>query len=212
MRHLVIFIIIFFTTACGTPPKRSPPKTGCLQSPCLITFGDSITAGYGAQISYSQRLADKLSLPLLNQGSPGLKLTDPAALTIIDNTVIGPDDIVTMMTCYNDARAYGDNPNYIKNFQQSLHEILLKLHAAHPKSIYVAGCIAQSPTENELDTLAVAQVYASVIQSENVQYIDITNQFDSTNPAYWLNSDQIHPNDTGAEAIATIFYNAIWPN
>ena len=203
---LVAFIAL---TACGTPPKKTPPKTSCLQSPCLITFGDSITAGYGAQVSYSQRLANKLGLPLLNQGIPGLKMTDPNALAIIDNTVIGPDDIVTMMTCYNDARAYGDNPNYINEFQQSLHEILLKLQAAHPKAIYVAGCIAQSPTENDLDTLTVAQTYSDIIRYTNVQYIDITNQFDSTNPAYWLNSDQIHPNDTGAEAIANIFYNSI---
>lgn len=206
-----VLILFLLVVGCGTPPKQPNPKTGCLQSPCLITFGDSITAGYGAQVSYSQRLANKLGLPLLNQGSPGLKLTDPLALAIINSTIIGPYDTVTMMTCYNDARSHGDDPAYLTKFQAAAQAAISAIEAQHPKALYVAGCIAHSPTSADLDVLNVAQNYSVLIspQVSSTQYIDITNQFDSTNPNYWLNSDQIHPNDAGAEAIANIFYNAI---
>ncbi|HEV7667460.1 MAG TPA: GDSL-type esterase/lipase family protein [Thermoanaerobaculia bacterium] len=73
--------IILFTLALLGACRREIPN---LDSPgtTIVAFGDSITAGYGADgpgTTYPERLAERIGRPVINAGVPGDTTTDALA-------------------------------------------------------------------------------------------------------------------------------------
>ena len=75
-RPLVLLAFVLFAGCRREIPNLDSPGT------TIVAFGDSITAGYGAEgpgTTYPERLADRIGRPVINEGVPGDTTADALA-------------------------------------------------------------------------------------------------------------------------------------
>lgn len=75
-RPLVLLAFVLFAGCRREIPNLDSPGT------TIVAFGDSITAGYGAEgpgTTYPERLAERIGRPVINEGVPGDTTADALA-------------------------------------------------------------------------------------------------------------------------------------
>ncbi len=191
-KHFIRFSAFFVVTAIlAATTFMSVPATRAQNVPKIIALGDSITAGVGATAGngYVERLAQKVNVPIENQGRSGDTTSD--ALARLDADVISKNpDIVIVFLGGNDILQLMPRDQMFAN----LRTIIQRIQASGARVILVGihGSIFDGALEtgfqnlaNETGALYVPNVMMGILGNND------------------LLADSVHPNNAGHELIAT---------
>lgn len=157
MKTLLILSLILLSACAKTKPSK-PVE--------IYAFGDQLTAGD----SYAHRIADNLDKRLWNQAVDESTLYTSGQYRSIYNTEFNEGSIVIMLTGYNDAIEFSNEPDYVSRYGSIMKEILSKFEAAKVSS-YIGGCIKQGldqDSDNLCDSLRTE--LKSIIDSGEYKY------------------------------------------
>jgi len=156
----------------------------------IIAFGDSLTAGYGAQPGedYPSRLAAIAGTPVINAGVSGD--TTDTALARIDTDVLSRDPRVVIV-------GLGGNDFLrsapIATTEANLRTIIEKIHAAGAMVVLLGYSFPSLSANYE-------KMYERIAKDEQCLLVPNVLRGIETNPQ--LKSDEIHPNGRGYQLIA----------
>lgn len=155
----------------------------------IVAFGDSLTAGYGAEPGedYPTRLAAMTNVPIVNAGKSGD--TTESALARIDEVIANNPRIVIVGLGGNDFL----NGVAIQTTEANLRTIIGRLQSAGAM-VVLLGFQFPSITAN------YDKMYKRIADDEHCLLIRNTLSGILTDPA--LRSDQIHPNARGYDLMA----------
>jgi len=156
----------------------------------IIAFGDSLTAGYGANAGedYPSRLSAMIGTPVINAGVSGD--TTESALARVDTDVAARDPRIVIIGLGGNDFLRGVA---IGTTESNLHTIIQKVHAAGAMVILL-GYRFPSLTAN------YEKMYERVAKSERCLLVpDLLDGIESNAS---LKSDEIHPNGQGYALMA----------
>ena len=156
----------------------------------IIAFGDSLTAGYGAQPGedWPTRLATLIGTPVINAGVSG-DTTDSAAERL-DNDVLARDPRIVILGLGGNDYLRG---TAIASTEENLRKMIRKIQSAGAM-VVLLGFNFPSLSAN------YGKMYAKVAHDEGCLLVgDLLDGIES-NPS--LKSDEIHPNAKGYEILA----------
>ena len=156
----------------------------------IIAFGDSLTAGYGAQPGedYPSKLSKLIDMPVINAGVSGD--TTDMALARIDADVLSRDPrIVIVGLGGNDFLRSVE----IATTERNLRTIIRKIHAAGAMVILLGFRFPSLAVDYE-------KMYERVADDEGCLFIGRMLRGIITDPS--LKSDEVHPNARGYAIMA----------
>jgi len=156
----------------------------------IIAFGDSLTAGYGAQPGedYPSRLSRLIDKPVINAGVSGD--TTDMALARIDADVLSRDPRIVIVGLGGNDFLRGVD---IATTERDLRTIIRKIHGAGAMVILLGFRFPSLSLDYE-------KMYTSVAKDEGCLLIPRMLRGIITDPN--LKSDEVHPNGRGYEIMA----------
>jgi lysophospholipase L1-like esterase len=156
----------------------------------VIAFGDSLTAGFGAQPGedYPSNLAARLGVSVINAGVSGD--TTESALARLDTDVLARDPRVVIIGLGGNDFLRGVP---IATTEANLRTIIERIHAAHAMTVVLGF---RFPTLGP----SYESMYARVASDEHALLVPDLLDGILGNPS--LKSDEIHPNAKGYALIA----------
>jgi acyl-CoA thioesterase-1 len=168
---------------------------------CAVA-GDSIAVGYGdAGAPWPARLAASLGRPVANYGASGARLTIQGP-SQVGNAIGGKAGFIIIALGANDAINGGD-PEGVK---ATLGALIERVRAV--KAVPVVGNVTRMAGEHALYDGAVDAINAAigdVCGSEGVLLVNLHGAVSEE----MLQSDGLHPNSDGQEAIARAFHGKL---
>ena len=156
----------------------------------IIAFGDSLTAGYGAQSGedYPSRLSSSVGVPIINAGVSGNTTED--ALARIDADVLSRDPRIVIV-------GLGGN-DYLRGVpiaatEANLRSIVRRIHSAGAMVILLGFRFPSLNANYE-------EMYERVANDERCLFVSRMLKGILTDPS--LKSDEIHPNARGYQLMA----------
>jgi acyl-CoA thioesterase I len=226
MRYFLFYIVVilsFILTACRgdaskeashsseatTPAAPAAPASPKKSLPKIITFGDSLTAGYGLPVeqSYPSLLQNKLAqdgleYEVVNAGVSGD--TSAGGLARIDWALEGDVKIVILELGANDIL----RGQPIAAMKKNLGDIITR-SKAHGAEVLLAGM--EAPTNMGIQYRKAAHdAYQSLAREHGVPiipfFLDRVAGIESLNL-----TDRIHPNAEGTRIVAETVYKLLKP-
>ncbi len=185
-------MFIFLLTGCQ-PLIANRDSRGT----CVVCFGDSLTAGYGATSGndYPSLLSKKISLPVINDGVSGNTTAD--ALARLDGDVlIHHPKLVIVTLGANDYFHAVPEEETLANMTKIIEKI--QAHGAMVVWTEVRMSVIGDPYLDD---------FSAVARREHILLIPNILQGISDHPQY--KSDQIHPNDAGYAIMTDRIYGHI---
>ena len=156
----------------------------------VIAFGDSLTAGYGAQAGedYPSRVAASTGIAIINAGVSGD--TTESALARLDNDVVSRDPRIVIV-------GLGGN-DYLQSIpiattETNLRSIIDKIEAAGAAVILLGFRLPSLNADYEA-------MYERVAKDERCLFVSNVLRGILTSPE--LKSDEVHPNARGYQLMA----------
>jgi acyl-CoA thioesterase I len=156
----------------------------------IISFGDSLTAGYGASAGedYPSRLSSLIGTTVLNAGVSGD--TTEMALARIEQDVLSHDPRIVIVGLGGNDFLRGEN---ISTTEANLKTIIRKIHGAGAMVVLLGFSFPSL-------TLNYEKMYERVASEVGCLLIPHTLRGIETDPS--LKSDTIHPNARGYQIMA----------
>lgn len=190
--------------------------TGCEEDPYLVTvaghdfgamdparcaaLGDSITIGYGdAGVPWPARLASQLGCRIDNYGVGGM--TSAGGVDMIDGVLRSGPGFVLIQYGANDA-IHGRSTDALR---ANLDVMVSKIRASH--AIPLVANVSPMTDGHSLfagAARAMNRAIADFCDSEGVVMVDVASEFGSGDGL--LQPDGLHPNASGQQTIADLFY------
>ncbi|HXU34155.1 MAG TPA: GDSL-type esterase/lipase family protein [Thermoanaerobaculia bacterium] len=196
MRRALPIVLLSLALVAGC--RREIPN---LDSPgtTIVAFGDSITAGYGADgpgTTYPERLAERIGRPVINAGVPGDTTAD--ALARIEPMLAENPWLVIVELGGNDLLQQVP----IERTEANLSAIVERLLAARtvPVLIEIHGPFGGGRYADLFERLG-DKYHVPVLEDALPEILS-----DRT-----LKSDEIHPNAAGYEKLAQAVYEKLRP-
>lgn len=163
----------------------------------IVCFGDSITAGYGADTGqdYPSILKGKVALPVINAGVPGD--TTATALRRLDSDVLAHNPKIVIITLGgNDFLQHVPKSETLKNMEAIINQI--QAHGA---------MVVWATVKTGFFSDGYAKDFEQMAKTKHVLLVaDILKDI-LFNPQYKY--DNIHPNSAGYKIMAERIYKAI---
>jgi lysophospholipase L1-like esterase len=192
VRRIALTLLLLFLAGCG-------PKAPNLDSPgrTIVCFGDSITAGVGAEPGppYPELLARRLGTPVLNAGVSGD--TAEEGLARIDDVLAADPWLVIVELGGNDFLRQVPP----ERTQAALRSILRRLLAARVVPVLVELKVPFGARYGE--------IYGRLASEMKIPLVEGALHDILLDPA--LKSDQIHPNAQGYERLAAAVADEVEP-
>lgn len=205
-RYIEWMLILFLAAVmAGCDDDNGHHDFGDNNPDLYVAMGDSITSGlgYSSEEPYPARLSSALGKTVINNGHGGDTSSDGAGDV---NSVLSTHNPGYLLILYgaNDIICGYGTDHIIANLREIIQAakanqtipVIATLTPAFGSHAYMAGAI------NDLNS-QIRQMAAE----EGVSVADLNSAF-GENSAYML-SDGLHPNDEGAELIASTFSNAL---
>ncbi len=156
----------------------------------IISFGDSLTAGYGASPGedYPSRLSNLIGTPVLNAGVSGD--TTDMALERIERDVLSRDPRIVIVGLGGNDYLRGVD---ISATEANLRTIIRKIHGAGAMIVLLGFRFPSLTADYE-------KMYSRVAAEEGCLFIPRLLRGIITDPS--LKSDEIHPNARGYQIMA----------
>lgn len=178
----------------------------CSRGPCLLVFGDSISAGSYTEFSYPQRLANEFEIQLDNLSVTSTTLEDAAQIGAIRSSKIQAGDKILFSPGINDALVHGWDPIYLLKYESLLREAFGKFEMSGGEA-YVGG-----PThvlDKDLDTRG--EMYSNMLLKTVASYrhVHLVKSRELFIPTVDSMHDSVHPNNKGHFQLYKIFSAAM---
>ncbi|MDR2738215.1 MAG: GDSL-type esterase/lipase family protein [Treponema sp.] len=182
----------------------------------IVCFGDSLTAGYGAETSqsYPSLLRRRVTVPVFNAGISGETTAD--ALLRIQRDVLDRDPGLVIVEfgandflqdLYNSAI---DVDGVRVRFRTMLHKLADGKRKIFVVKFYVYDMIRFYLDDNDMEVYdAFEQMFASLEEEYPIEIIE--NIWDGIWGRPELMFDNIHPNAAGYRKMAELYFKAIDP-
>lgn len=184
-------------------------------------YGDSITEGsdFGSGLEgYAYYIAKSKGWRHKNRGVGGSKIADSGQTTRALTDPIAQHDVVTFLTGYNDMRFVGNDSGSITTYAGYLDAILARWNSIGCK-VYLGNCLTMtasaysmySPYDQGSDTAVTSfntAISTTAAAYSNVTVVDVSSSWDPDTSGY-LQGDLVHPSQTGASALSSLFLSAI---
>lgn len=229
MMKFIFASVAILLSACGTATPShfsqapsSDPLMGLpseCQGPCVVAFGDSLTKPSFTQdmpdIQYASYFADLVSLPLLNLGYAGSRISEPQQIGRIRQFKFKSTDVVVFLTGTNDMRATGMDVASLRSYEAYLDEVAQKILASG--AILIIGTcpkeIAAAYSEGSYNSGsdAAADFYSDAAKRVAAHYgirIADINAITPLAADHYIDSG-IHFNAAGAQVVADTFFHAL---
>ena len=156
----------------------------------IIAFGDSLTAGYGAQPGedYPSKLSKLIDMPVINAGVSGD--TTDTALARIDADVLSRDPRIVIIGLGGNDFLRGVD---VAMTERNLRAIVRKIHGSGAMVILLGFRFPSLAVDYE-------KIYTRVAEDEGCLLIGRMLRGIITDPS--LKSDEVHPNARGYEIMA----------
>lgn len=200
MRRLILPALIFLLTACATSPYSKITNFHAGRGTNLICFGDSLTAGVGAQpgTAYPDLLSGNVRFPVINAGVSGDTTT--SALARLQRDVLDKSPRVVIIELgANDYLRAPAGTTAADNAYENLREMIVRIQGD--------GAI-----------VAIADVFISAEFTERCQrlarkygclYIPDVMAGVMNDPS--MMADPLHPNSFGYAKMAANIMNVLQP-
>jgi acyl-CoA thioesterase-1 len=166
------------------------------KSPVIVAFGDSLVAGYGApeQQGFVEPLSQKLGIAISNEGESGD--TTAQGLARLQDVLNQNPNIVIVLLGGNDALQQIP----LATTESNLQQILSTLAQNHIQVVLV-GVLGGFPID------PFAPMFAQLAKEYPVTYVPniLNGLIGNTQYMY----DEVHPNASGYDIIATRLYTAV---
>jgi acyl-CoA thioesterase-1 len=221
LRQLFPFALLLLVACSSSPPPaegqapapaENPAAEGSPRPadnrPVIVTFGDSLTAGYGMPPGQSypgflQRQLDErgYSYRVVNEGVSGD--TSSAGLVRVDSVIAHNPEIVIV--------AFGGNDGLrglpVGSMEDNLRQIITRLRQAGAK--VVLGGMTLPPNYGREYVQAFESVYPRLAKELDAALIPFLLEGVAARPE--LLYDEIHPNARGNQIVAGVVMNVLEP-
>jgi acyl-CoA thioesterase-1 len=198
--------------ATGKPVQKVAPSKAAVGRPVIVAFGDSLTAGYGAEPGYSypdflQKDLDRASLAwrVVNAGVSGDTTTD--GLNRLNEVLAAKPRVVIVEFGGND----GLRGLPIESTRANLEQIIVALRNAGIR-VLLAG-MTLPPNYGRAYIKSFEQVYTDVAEQYKLARIPFLLQDVVARPNFQtlLQRDGIHPTAEGNGIVATTVMHYLKP-
>jgi lysophospholipase L1-like esterase len=205
----VLALILMGGIIFGTCDKKG-------KGPVIVCFGDSLTAGYGAEASqsYPSLLRRRVTVPVFNAGISGENTAD--ALLRIQRDVLDRDPgLVIVEFGANDfLQGLYNGAIDVDGIRSRFRTMLNKLSDGKRKifvvKFYIYDMIRAYLNGDNIEVYdAFEQMFASLKEEYPIEIIE--NIWDGIWGRPELMSDNIHPNAAGYRKMAELYFKAIDP-
>lgn len=208
-RHLCLFLLssLLILPGCSTNPSPWMIKVACV--------GDSVTYGYGltTKDSYPAQLGDLLGAGYLveNFGVNGAAVADYAMTPACRASLEFEPDILIIQLGSNDTTSstWIDADTFMQRYRALLATYAAtdaRIILCTPPSAYTAGSVYQFGLQPE-PLKTVCQCVAELAAEFDLELVDL--QTLTASHREWFSDDAVHPNESGAAAIAQAVKQAI---
>ncbi len=196
MKYVIVAIVVFILFTLFS--NREPHMQKLSSNDTILSFGDSLTYGFGAsaQESYPARLQRLSGIRVINAGINGE--TSAEGLKRLPSLLDGPS-IKLMILCFG-----GNDILQKKPMSQLKENLRSMIRMAKDKQIDV---LLISVPDFSLFGLSDLNLYKEVAKEENVPLVRGLLREILSDPK--LKSDQIHPNAKGYEQMARKIFKAL---
>ena len=228
-----VIVLLAMIFGCNNGTWEEGDRDGNYDTRPIVCFGDSLTAGYGADgygtsnaKTYPYYLQSKVKCPVINAGVTGD--TTAGGLARIDNDVLANNPQAVIIEFGANDLWHGLTVPQIKN---NLGQMIGRIHNGERK-IYIANWVPHIEISQELLTimnmfrvangikpLTLAELTTtindfnvalnSLANTENVTLVDNIFQGIFGNASYM--HDPIHPNTKGYERMADRYFTVLKP-
>lgn len=205
---LRITLLFGLTAALATAQVGKPLKWACI--------GNSITQGMGANTPYPARLGSKLgaAFTVQNDGVSGTTLLKRGDMPYwtqgkLSEVFAFKPDIITIKLGTNDTKT--QNWQYQGDFVKDLTALVDTLSGGiptHPAIFLCLPCPIFPNSYGIRDSVLANSLNARIRQVAAAKGLEVIDIYDPLKPYPQLFPDGVHPNDAGADSIASIIYRA----
>jgi acyl-CoA thioesterase I len=190
----ILVLLLTFLVGCQPPiaNRNSMGKT-------IVCFGDSLTAGYGAEEGkdYPSVLGKRVNLPVINAGVSGDTTSD--GLERLENDVLAHNPRMVIITLgANDFLRHVPKAETLRNMERIIDRIQKR-----------GAMVVWATVKTGFFSDEYAKDFKKLAQEKRILLVSDVLKDIMFNPQY--KSDQIHPNTTGYALMAERIYKAIRP-
>jgi len=217
---LVSLLMVVFISACGSeePIDESTDSTGDEGATRIAAVGDSIT-NYGiAGANYPEHLDEMLgdgytvqNFGEANYAAQSFSDFPYETTSSYEESLAFDPEIVLFMLGTNDTKANNwegketfknEYTNLLENYSdlESVSRVIL----ASPPTVFLDNVMQGSIDPTNIEP--IRDVVAEVAEEYDLEFVDMMEE--TAGHSEWF-TDGIHPNEEGAEQLATLFYEQI---
>ncbi len=205
MRRLLVPLVVLllalgiFLFSCSTSPYANITNFSSGRGTNLICFGDSLTAGVGAQpgTAYPDLLSGNVKFPVINAGVSGDTTT--TALARLQRDVLDKSPRVVIVELGANDFLQAPSPNAENYVFENLKQIVLQIQDAGAVVVIADVFITASYTEH----------YKQLAKTYGCLYIPDVMTGVMNDPA--MMADPLHPNSLGYAKMAANIMNVLQP-